>query len=94
MGHVLVGCSLAKSSVCTERHAQQSVRCVWRVEVEASQVMGAKGGVQICREGNIWGKFNKQKVGLRNRLALGELAKSQNAYVRSGMHAERTRNHD
>ena len=51
-----------------EHHAQQCVRCVWGVEVEASRVMGAKGGVQICREGYVWGKFNKQKTGLGNRL--------------------------
>ena len=68
MGHVLVSCSLAKGSVCTERHAQQSVRCVWRVEVEASQVTGAKGGVQICRERYVWRKVKKQKTGLGNRL--------------------------
>jgi hypothetical protein len=68
MGHVLVGCSLAKGSVCTERHAQQSVRCVWGMEVVTSQVMGAKGGVQICREGYVWGKLKKQKTGLGNRL--------------------------
>jgi len=38
------------------------------VEVEASQVTGAKGGVQICRERYVWRKVKKQKTGLGNRL--------------------------
>ena len=57
-----------KGSVCTERHAQQSVRCVWRVEVEAGHVMGAKGRVQICEEGYVWRKVKKKKTDLGNRL--------------------------